>query len=226
MTAIKKGPPLTAYSWSCRSVILKVGEEEGEILVHESLIRTCSSFFEAALSKPWKESTERTILLPDDEPNIVKLYVQYLYRKQLCIKVVDEHSLKLQNHENHPEFFTLATLYVFGEKIGDIGFKNAVLDAFIQRMNDDTPDGGKRYPVNKVVDIIYRGTMAGSKARQLMLDVHVWRGGSWWITENPEENNKEFLMELSRALMDKRFIPAGATPLALTSIIDGTYHET
>ncbi|KAF2768987.1 hypothetical protein EJ03DRAFT_249935, partial [Teratosphaeria nubilosa] len=155
--------------------------------VHECSIRAQSSFFDAVLGKPWKDSKERTISLPDDEADIVKLYVHYAYRGQLCVK----------DHENRPEYFTLAKLYVFGEKVGDKDLKNAVIDCFIQRLHKQLPSGGRATPKTKVVDIIYSGTVAGSPARKLMVDIHAWDGDSRWITENADENNKAFLMDLS-----------------------------
>jgi hypothetical protein len=47
--------------------------------VHQDLISTRSEFFAKALRGDWKEAQERTVVLPDDEPEVFRLYLQFLY---------------------------------------------------------------------------------------------------------------------------------------------------
>ena len=59
-----------------------------------------------------------------------------------------------------------------------------------------------------MVDIIYQGTMPGAKIRQLMVDSHYHDELQHWVTENPDQNNKEFLIDLVRAiLLDRKDRP-------------------
>lgn len=134
------------------------GEDGTTFNVHENLIRGRSQFFAAALSKSWLERKEGRIDLPEDDPEIVQLYLQFLYSSRLAIQWTED-TAGIQPHENLPEYYTLAHLYVFGEKVRDIAFKNAVMDCFIWRMNTKVNDGVKWSPVGEVVDIIYKGTM-------------------------------------------------------------------
>jgi len=182
-----------------------------EYHVHETLLKSKSKFFDAALNKCWMEGREGRVLLPEDDPEIFEVYQNYIYTKVLPVKVPNP-DLKLEGNENHPEYFTLAKLYAFGEKVQDVSFKNAVMKAFLGRMGEPVGSVGKWNPITKVVDIIYGATMPDSRARQLMVDVHVNLGASHWITTDLEENNKEFLMDLSRALLKGR-TRSGWTPV-------------
>ena len=134
-----------------------VGQEQQSFNIHEALIRSRSDFFDAALSKRWKEGRENYMELPEDSPEIVQCYFQFLYTGQVFIKWTRDCS-KMSANENLPEYLTLAHLYVLGEKVHDIAFKNAVMDAFVLRMTE--PVGPRLWsPVTDVADVIYEGTM-------------------------------------------------------------------
>lgn len=176
-------------------IAIAVGEPVITLHVHESLIRSKSHFFAAALSQDWKEAQEKVVRLPDDRPDIVKLYIKWLYSGKLLVKWTTE----LQEFERHIgplEYYTLACLYIFGEKCCDVTFKNAVVASFVGRM--DTKIGDTCwYPVGKAVDIIYNGTTAASPMRQLLIDTHLWLGHAPWISGQPlDDQNKEFLHDL------------------------------
>lgn len=56
-----------------------VQPEAQDFTVHEGLISARSEFFRNALKVPWKESEERTIPLPEDEPKVFPVYLKLLY---------------------------------------------------------------------------------------------------------------------------------------------------
>ncbi|KAL4904482.1 hypothetical protein BDW74DRAFT_179056 [Aspergillus multicolor] len=64
-------------------VIVVVGSaSEGKpssAIIHEDLLRLSSKLFDKALSGPWRESNERTIELPGDDPDVFAMYVHWLY---------------------------------------------------------------------------------------------------------------------------------------------------
>lgn len=57
---------------------LFVGPGREVILVKESTLRLPSPFFNAALKGCWQKSSKRMILLPEDSPEVVALYVRTL----------------------------------------------------------------------------------------------------------------------------------------------------
>ncbi|KIW71490.1 hypothetical protein PV04_03648 [Phialophora macrospora] len=48
-------------------------------VVHEHLLTSASRFAKAALALPFKEREERTLRLPEEDPDVFDLFVQYLY---------------------------------------------------------------------------------------------------------------------------------------------------
>ena len=152
----------------------------------------------------------------------MQLYLQFLYSGKIHVDWTSDNP-GLQSHENLPEYHTLARLYVLGEKCRDVSFKNAIMDVFIRRMQESIDD---RYwhPVAEVVDILYRGTMPGSPARQLMVDCHHQKAGHHWITDDPHANNKEFLIDLTRVMLRERK-QTSSNPPFVTAIEKGNYHE-
>ena len=212
---------LTGLSITGDILAVTVGNEAQKFNTHEGVVCSHSRFFDTALSKCWKEGRERHIELPEDDPEIVEVYFKFLYAEKLFIewtRVVAQ----VKSNENLPEYLTLAQFYVFGEKVGDVKFKSAVMDAFITGLI--TPFGGTSWtPVTRVADILYCGTVSGSPVRRLMVDAHVLRAGEHWITESPDDNNLEFLMDLTRILIRNR--TKSASRSFSTAIEKWTYHE-
>ena len=202
-----------------------VGQDRTSFNIHEQLLRSRSSFFSAALNKCWREGRESRIELPEDSVDVVQRYFQFLYSGKVFVEWTLDSS-KLQLNDNLPEFWSLAHLYVFGEKVQDAMFKNAVSDMFVKRIITPVGKGGWS-PIAGVVDVIYKGTMPGSPARQLMVDCHYSKGGQHWIVDNPDANNKEFLMDLCRRLflIRKNCNPPPSPQPTEQDITKRTYHQ-
>lgn len=138
-------------------------------------------------------------------------YLQHLYTDRLLITK--------PNSIQRPtlidilvEYSTLARLYTFGEKIGDVTFKNTVLDSFVQKLNNETIDVRKYYCLSSTVDVFYEGTTTGSPARRLMVDMHASSGYPNWISGLAADINEEFLVDLSRNLLEDRVMREGQHP--------------
>ena len=70
------------------------------------------------MKKDWKESQERTIPLPDDEPEIFNLYVQWKYQGRVLSR-----DATVAPERDSDELRLLAKAYIFGEKIQDSTFQ-------------------------------------------------------------------------------------------------------
>ncbi|KAK5133028.1 hypothetical protein LTR08_008233 [Meristemomyces frigidus] len=223
MAGDPRGDAAKAVKITGDTVTLVVGSEAAIIFVHEQTIRARSHFFDAALDKRWKEAMDRRIELPDDKADIVQLYCQYLYSEKIYLTPTLLKTDVVEGTEILPEYIKLAELYVFGEKVLDALLKNTVMDAFLYRMNEKV-ENTFYCPCTTVIDTIYQGTMPGSPARQMVLDIHICDGRASWVTLKPEENNKDFLIDLARALLGMARTPKVHMP-DMSDIGKGTYHE-
>lgn len=120
------------------------------------------------------------------------LYIQWLYRNKIYTRKAKEQIAKESD-----EYDTLIEAFIFGEKIQDGRFKDAIVDAIIAASRTADITGKTWNPVGRRVDRAYEGTPPRSPLRKLMLDIHVQRGRSDWIdkTQNPD-----FLRALAKAL--------------------------
>ncbi|KAF2868938.1 hypothetical protein BDV95DRAFT_577969 [Massariosphaeria phaeospora] len=111
-----------------------IDNEGVEFCVHENLICTRSAFFRKAMNGTWKESEEKYVELPEDEPDIFRLYVELLYSARLTTKTLAY------------EVISLCKLYVLAEKLQDSLSKNLIIDALVATTRELGSDGKHSYP--------------------------------------------------------------------------------
>ncbi|KAK4960467.1 hypothetical protein LTR10_003363 [Elasticomyces elasticus] len=206
MTADPRGQPSEAPYVLGPLVQLVVGPKAYSVSVHESVLRPRSAFFDAALNKCWKEGREKKVTLPEEELRIVTLYVQQLYTGKIHVKKTTTRE-GLGRSDNLPEFLVLAELIL--EPLG--------------------PDYS--FPVTSALDILYKGTHDSSPIRRFMVDMYVRFGCEWWITCSPDDHNKDFLVEVSRALLKGRrtgVVWCSSSGKSMPKLVDfdmSVYHE-
>jgi len=164
------------------------------------------------MKKKWTGDDDRILKLPDDEPEDIKVYVAWLYSNRIFTKPEGE-----VDKESSVESNGLINAYVFGDKIQDSDFKDAIIDAIIEgsEENDD-------YYIN--ARKIWEYTPPGALIRRYMLDTFVWVGDENWL-EDVSYFNQEFLVELGRALYKGFESPndyTGVAPFLRDSCL---YHE-
>ncbi|KAF2158361.1 hypothetical protein M409DRAFT_31115 [Zasmidium cellare ATCC 36951] len=154
-----------------------------------------SEFFAAALKKEWQEGQKRQVPLPADRPKVVDLYVHWLYTGKIFVRPLLE-----ETGENNTESAIIVELFLFGEKVQDGNLKDAAIDALIMATNTQDKDQKLWYPTNTIEDA-YNGTPASSPLRRLLVDMYISHGHGPWIKGTEPI---EFLVDLSRALIDSR----------------------
>jgi hypothetical protein len=182
---------------------LAVGEEGVEYKVHETLLSERSEFFASASKAEWKEGQEHRVPLPDDTPSIVDLYVQWTYSGKILSRKtpVEEEGADEQERKNESAFDLLIGGFVFGEKIQDGNFKDAVLDALVHTVTTPNEKGVCWYPTKSWVDQAYVGTPEGSPIRRLLVDMYTYHGKADWLDG---QKNVDFLADLAGCLLTKR----------------------
>jgi hypothetical protein len=164
------------------------------------MICASSDFFKRAMSNNWKEAAERTIRFPDDDPDIFRLYIHWLYSRTLPCRN-DE-----PGRAGNAEYVLLAKAYVLGDKLQDGRFQDTAIDAIIQKASSPAKDGQQWLPVGSAVGWIYDNTLPSSEARRLLVDLYVCHGSGDWLTlwAKPADLPKDFLLDLAAALLDRR----------------------
>lgn len=144
-------------------VAVHVGEEGKIFLIHENVICANSEYFARALKKEWAEGENRQIHLRDTDPDVFAVWAKWLYTGRLCyLRAVYEG----QNKSFFEEFDDWTDIYVLGDYLQDMDFKDAALDAHIEGMLEYD-----KY-IFKLPKWIYEYTKKGSPHRKLAVDMY------------------------------------------------------
>ncbi|KAF3004769.1 hypothetical protein E8E13_001543 [Curvularia kusanoi] len=173
------------------------GSPEVFILDAQILIAR-SPFFRKALSGSFKEAKDRVVKLPEDEPELVGIYLHHLHTNELSV-LPDP----LPNdYVGDEEKVNLARLYALAEKLQEVKSKIAILKALIAscyqgRAGDMRVDGLCKPPPLSAGIAIYNGTAKGSKARKFLVDIIAWDVKGEFVTDKwPHEFSHELATEL------------------------------
>jgi hypothetical protein len=183
------------------TVILSVGKEQQEMLVHMNIISAHSAFFRTALKKEWKEGQTRVVKLPEDDPDIVTRYLDFVYHNRLVTQY------KSQADSN---YIDLALLYVYGERVLDTFIQNTIIEHLLKLTDVINRNylGHRHYPGPAVIEIIYEGTTAASSFRRLLVDMYARHGSEEWLAH--DDLHPAFCLDVARTLMAQAKTEAGA----------------
>lgn len=116
----------------------------------------------------WQETHSRTVPLPDDVPEYFEVFARFIYTGKIFSCVVGD---KVAEDEDN-EWGRLAMCWVLGDKLSSNTFKDAICDAWCEKMRMTD-----RHPI-ELHQTIYPSTAAASPARRLVVDITVWK----WTT--------------------------------------------
>ena len=150
-------------------VVTNCDHETEDLHVHRGVLCKSSTFFKNAMKPEWANSREHpeTIDLSEDDSRTVCDYIQWLYSDHVPI---DPHKTGEDSREDCAKkaekiFVLLAEAYVFGEKIMDFKYKNAIVRIIAKAKESYVWNMGP-----ESVTIIYNGTSAGCPLRRLIAD--------------------------------------------------------
>lgn len=137
--------------------------------IHRGVLCKSSLFFQKAMKPEWTDLREQPdiIDLSGDSVQTVSDYIRWLYSDNMPIKLyyADKSARKKVAEEAEKVFIMLAEAYVFGEKIIDTKYKNAVMKIVLAAKEGSGWNLGPNS-----VDIIYKGTPSTSPLRRLVAD--------------------------------------------------------
>ena len=188
-------------------VTLDVGPNKITFHVHQELLFKSSPVFKAAFSGNCRESDEHRMALPEDDPETVERFMQWLYfnslglTKGVCSDTWDK------------RYWQLARLNTLADKFDVRLLKNAIIDElFALRM---TP--GVRSPQPPVVGYIYENTTETSSLRKLIVVWYAWHIKHTWYTSSSAPacfaNIPMFAADLAIALSQRVQDPNLKSPL-------------
>ncbi|KAF2869128.1 hypothetical protein BDV95DRAFT_112896 [Massariosphaeria phaeospora] len=134
MAANKYFPSKLGYTM----ITVIVGEDANEqkFAVHKDLICSRSEFFRTCMNGKWKESEDKIVKLPEEDPKVFERYLQSLYA----------------GHVNHPEdttfdpscFTIYGRLFALAQKFLDRDARNMVVKAIFEEVSRSVILSGKR----------------------------------------------------------------------------------
>lgn len=196
-------------------ITLRVGPDDPtDFHVHGELLCDHSPFFANAMKKKWTGDNDRILELPDDKPGSIEVYLVWLYSNRIFKKPEGE-----VNKDSGVRFDRLIDAYIFGDKIQDSDFKDAIIDALIERDIED---------ITFFIDArkIWESTPPGALIRRYMVDIFVWEGVEDWLGDDVMSYlNQDFLVELGRALYKRIISPKDYTGVAPYVRDSCLYHE-
>ena len=96
-----------------------VGKDETKFEVHKDLLCQHSSFFSGCLEADFAEASSKEILLPDDHPVAVRIFVKWIYNRQIDIE------------EELNAGHAIVPIYQFADKICAQEYHNHLMDAIV-----------------------------------------------------------------------------------------------
>jgi hypothetical protein len=179
---------------------------EVKFVAHEDILCKGSPFFASACKKEWEQGREHFIPLEGDEPSVVDLYLQWIYTGRIFSRPSDE-----GGSDGEEELSILVEGFIFGEKVQNGDFKDAIVDAIVSCFPVPTTKKAKlRPPPGLCVDKAYGGTPEASPLRKLLVAMYVTRGRSRWLHGT---TNMDFLADLAGCLLDERRSPMAGPDL-------------
>jgi hypothetical protein len=176
-------------------VTFRVGREAPkDFVIHEGVSTPASEFVRLALCGDLKEAKEGFIPLPEDNPDVFAIYQQWLYGGRICTSTVDFDAGTMDEYE------LLVHAYILGEKLVDVGFKDCITDAIIEKLFTQA-----QFSLGLTGEV-FKNTPSHSPLRRLWMDIYYWAGGAWWLDEEvvAQPISLEFLKEFSRFQMRQR----------------------
>lgn len=159
-------------------VTLFVGASQKPFYIHVDLLCNASSFFKAAFTGDFKESSDKTMQLPEDDENLFSLFIDWLYhqRYEMLPEPDDDEDSDDDNddiyvgEDDSNRFHQVFRLFVLAEKYDVPNLKWLLTKTLFADM-DICRDG----PAGVSLSYLYGHTTRSAGIRRLVADWHAWR---------------------------------------------------
>ena len=161
---------LTLSRWvDVATVTLVVGETKAAFQVHEANLFEASPFFKAAFTSDFRERSEQTMTLPEDDEVIFELFVNWLYGQRYDIS---------SPPADRTMFLEPIKLFVLADKYDVRSLKNLVVSQLFFAIKTVA-----KPPTLDEVSYAYKHTSQKSTLRELLTDLLTTRFNLGWFQE-------------------------------------------
>jgi hypothetical protein len=200
--------------------------------VHMELLKARSPFFEEALKghTAHHDPGNTTIKMPHVEPNVFAAYLHFIYYGLLPILLNDPEFDRNHRGQGTPElhtlmgkhayeeYYLLAQLYVFAEKVGDQAAKHAIFDAFFGIATQPRIDGRVYAFGPRTIALLLAGTPDTDPIRTYLVDYYASYAGLLTF-QGTEESAfpQQFLLDLAKKVCGERGSPTNGDGMRVDS---------
>ena len=193
-----------------RSIVtIRVREEPAQesFVIHKELISYYSVFFRSCTNGHWLESGTGVVNLPDDDVELFKIFVQWLYTQLIVLN---------DKQKNH--YRVIIDLFILVNKLQCSELQNATLDFLYRRFSETNT----LYPPTDIY-YVWENTTNNSSLRRYLVDLYVYDSQIDHVVESQEHYPSEFMKEVLKGFV-KRVpdrLPGEHTPYEMGM---GAYH--
>lgn len=163
-----------------------------EFWIQRDILRQSSKFFQSATKDEWDSlrDEKHTVTVSFDDSDAFKSYLHWLHQGEIPCPCKED----LSEGDDH-QF--LAKLFVIGEELMDVPFKNAILDIIAYL-------AASYCPGHEAISTIYQGTSPEAPIRKLLADLCAYvahDNDNSWVTaykEYPQEALVDALAAMTR----------------------------
>lgn len=197
---------LTPSRWAdVATVTLVVGETKTAFQVHEADLFEASPVFKAAFTADFRESSERTMTLPEDDEVIFELFVNWLYRQRYDIP----------SPPTDPEKLEPIKLFVLADKYDVRSLKNLVVSQLFLAFKT-----GAATPSLDAISHAYKHSSQNSTMRKLLTDRLTSMDDPGWFQEesiqtwlrNHPDISIDMIASFAKVTLKRKNILAGKMP--------------
>ena len=181
-------------------IIVIVGQEEKEFMVHENVICGASEFFKVACSRPWKESTERKVRLPEQPSDSFTMFLHWLYNGELELwedGEIEQTTEAITGGEVQyvdPAMARAIKCFILGDVLRSAKFCNSIIDATMRVLRD-----AKVLPPPNILRMYWSMLPQKSTMSRLLVDEMAARANENVLALAADRLPADFILQLALA---------------------------
>lgn len=203
------------------TIIVGMKEAQQTFVLHETLLRQSSAFFNNALKDEWKEAQERSVKLPDIEPSEFTVFAKFILTGMLFVRSDEDIAIirekkwdSAAEKGRYATFTAIFDLVKLANFLQAPDFQDVIIDVFIESILDYRLLMGHPFTfASPRMNLVYEHSSSGSLIRTFFLDVclHAWMksGGhrNMDFTQYPSQFSHD-LIQASLSLLKSKDDPS------------------